>query len=138
MEHIDPSTVRITVHKHHESEYIQLLGVEPDDRDDLANKEFVDLTYYSWDRPACCDFHREGIPFLGFHDYGESYEPHRMCGDGSKSIEIPSNRDERLLILADELTGLPELQSRNLVHDFLVFEQECRIRMKAAGNVAIV
>ena len=133
----DNTTVRITVHKQHQVRFLKFLAVDSDHRDDLAHPDLVDLTFHEWNRPECDQFHCEGIPFTGFHDHGESYDPHRMCGDGCISMEVRADRDERLYTLIEESSGHPDRKSFDEVRAFLILERECRELMQSYAQTAV-
>lgn len=130
MELTDPTTVRITVHENHEARLTGFIGRQPDDRDPLAFPGRVVLTFDSWDVPEAWHFHCPDIPFLGSHDGGVSYGPHRMCGNGDRCAESTCDLDERLCILLAEPSGLPDVGTLNSARRFLDFEGLCRERIE--------
>lgn len=127
---IDSASVRITVSKHDEAAFLAHLGVPEDQRFDRP-RGIVELHFTHWDHPAASSFHFEGIPWSGFHEGGDSFEPHRMCGSGDACLEIYADQEAHLYVLIDEETGLPNEHSRNAVEDYLYFERECRTRRES-------
>lgn len=125
------TSVRITIHKKHETQYLQFLNRSPDDRDDLAHPDRLDLTFDEWSSPECEQFHCPGVPFVGYHGPSETFEAHRMCGDGETCMELYADREEHLYILVDEKSGLPNWESSDAVHAFLSLENESLERMKS-------
>jgi len=130
MELVDPTTVRITLSRQHEPRFLAFLGAAPDDRDDIAFPGLVVLTFDVWNVPEPWNFHCPDIPFLGSHDGGVAYGPHRMCGNGDRCMESPSDSDERLCVILSEPSGLPDTLSLHCATRYLAFEGLCRERME--------
>jgi len=131
----DTTTVTITVRNRDEERFVRLVGRKPDHRDDLLKPNLVELTFHECDRPECEKFHFEGIPFTGYHDRGDWYGPCRMCGDGTTCLEKSADQFERLYVLVDEATGLPDPKSSESVRSFIEFERQCRQRMDAQPDL---
>ena len=126
----DTTTVRITIRKKDAHQFLFRLGTAPHELTERPGG-LIELVFGEWDHPACHEFHFDGIPFSGFHREGESFEPHRMCGDGDASTEIYCDREARLYVVVDESTGLPNAHSARAVGEFLELERSAKERMAA-------
>jgi hypothetical protein len=128
----DLATVTITIRKNHAYTFLFRLGTAPHEFNERPDG-LAELVFRDWEHPACHEFHVDGIPFTGFHSGGESFEPHRMCGDGNSPEEIYCDREGHPYFVADEATGEPNALSSDAVREYLRFERECRARL--AGDV---
>ena len=124
----DTTTVRITINRNDAHQFLFRVGTAPHEFNDRPGG-LAELVFRGWDHPACTEFHADGIPFTGFHGEGESFEPHRMCGDGDASLEIYCDREAHLYVIVDEATGLPNAYSANAVAEFLDLERSAIRRM---------
>ena len=133
----DTTTVRITISGRDEYQFLYRLETAPHDRTEHRDSGLVELCFREWNHPASHEFHFDGIPFSGFHSEGESFEPHRMCGDGETCAEIYCDREGHLYVVVDENTGLPNRHSADAVRAFLAFEKSARSRMspRCSGSV---
>ena len=133
----DTTIVTITIRKNDAHRFLFRLGTAPHEIADRPGG-LVELAFGEWAHPACHEFHFDGIPFTGFHREGESFEPHRMCGDGDACLEIYCDREAHLYVILDEATGLPNAHSTQAVAEFLDLERSAKKRMAVQAAEAAV
>ena len=124
----DLTTVTITIRKNHAYMFLFRLGTAPHELNERPDS-LAELVFRDWEHPSCHEFHVDGIPFTGFHSGGESFGPHRMCGDGDTCMEVYCDREGRPYFVADEATGEPNALSTAAVQKYLGFERGCRERL---------